>query len=62
MVSPWEMRGIFGRNPPPFSELSGREFLRKYYVREDDITLSMTNRHGAGTWKVQVWKPRNTGA
>lgn len=58
MVSPWEMRGIFRYNSPPFEEIGGREFLQRYYCKVDVVPLSMTGRHGAGTWKVQVWQPK----
>jgi hypothetical protein len=61
MVSPWEMRGIFERNPPPFEEVGGREFLARHYILQEKIKLSMTDRHGGGTWDVQVWVPRNGG-
>jgi len=57
---PWEIEGIFGRNPPPRSELSGAEFLRKFYFKERTIPLSMTDRHGGGTRQVQVWRPRTS--
>ncbi len=58
LVSPWEMRGIFQQNPPPFEDVPGRQFLQRYYCKADVIPLSMTERHGAGTWKVQVWQPK----
>lgn len=58
LVSPWEMRGIFRQNPPPFDDVDGRQFLQRHYCKARVIPLSMTERHGGGTWKVQVWKPR----
>ncbi len=58
LISPWEMRGIFKFNPPPFSQLPGKEFLRKHYYKEQVIPLSMTDRYGGGTYQVQVWRPR----
>jgi len=58
LVSPWEMRGIFGRNPPPFKDITGRKFLERYYRVKETITLSMTDRYGAGSYDIQVWQPR----
>jgi hypothetical protein len=58
LISPWEMRGIFQNNPPPFEDVTGRNFVVRYYCKVDQIPLSMTGRRGAGTWKIQVWKPR----
>jgi hypothetical protein len=58
LVSPWEMRGIFLRNPPPFEAVSGREFLSRHYVITERIRLSMTDRHGGGAYDIQVWRPR----
>jgi hypothetical protein len=58
MVSPWEMNGIFRQNSPPFEEIGGREFLQRHYCKARVIPLSMTERHGGGTWKVQVWQPK----
>ncbi len=58
LVSPWEMRGIFLRNPPPFEEVEGRVFLSRHYAVEQKIQLSMTDRHGGGTYNIQVWRPR----
>jgi 4-amino-4-deoxy-L-arabinose transferase-like glycosyltransferase len=61
LVSPWEMRGIFERNPPPFEAVGGREFLARHYWLDRKIRLSMTDRHGGGTWDVQVWRPKGAG-
>ncbi|MEH6592412.1 MAG: hypothetical protein V7746_19255 [Halioglobus sp.] len=58
LVSPWEMRGIFVRNPPPFEDIGGKEFLSRHYCKIETFPLSMTHRHGAGTWNIQVWQPR----
>jgi hypothetical protein len=58
LVSPWEMRGIFLRNTPPFEEVDGKQFLARHYCKAETLPLSMTNRHGAGTWNVQVWQPK----
>jgi hypothetical protein len=58
LVSPWEMRGIFRRNPPPFEAVGGQEFLARHYVLDEKIPLSMTDRHGAGTYDIQVWRPK----
>jgi 4-amino-4-deoxy-L-arabinose transferase-like glycosyltransferase len=58
LVSLWEIMGIFGHNPPPESDLSGVDFLKKYYQAEERIPLSMTGRHGGGTYRIQIWKPR----
>ena len=59
LVSPWEMRGIFLRNPPPFENISGRKFLRRYYFVDEKIKLSMTHRHGGGTYDIAVWRPNS---
>jgi len=58
LVSPWEMRGIFLRHPPPFEDVSGKVFLSRYYVVSEKISLSMTDRHGGGTYNIMVWRPR----
>lgn len=58
IISPWEMRGIFMRHPPPGSALDGKSFLEKHYYRAETIPLSMTHRQGGGTWNLQVWRPR----
>lgn len=58
LVSSWEMRGFFDRNPPPNSKLSGRRFLARHYKNSGTIPLSMTDRYGGGTYNIQVWKPR----
>ena len=58
LISPWEMRGIFLRNPPPFENVAGKKFLTRHYCKIDKLPLSMTDRHGAGTWDIQVWQPR----
>ncbi len=57
LVSPWEMRGIFRRNPPPFEAVGGQAFLARHYFLDEKIPLSMTDRHGAGTYDIQVWRP-----
>ena len=59
LVSPWEMEGIFVRNPPPLDTVSGKEFLSRYYVVEEKIKLSMTDRHGGGTYVILVWRPKH---
>jgi hypothetical protein len=59
VISHWEMRGIFLRNPPPFEDVTGRQFLSRYYKVTEKISLSMTDRHGGGTYDLQVWRPRN---
>lgn len=59
LLSPWEMRGIFMNNPPPFEAVAGRKFLARHYQLDEKIPLSMTQRHGAGTWTIQVWRPRD---
>ena len=61
LVSPWEMRGIFLRNPPPFEEVDGKIFLSRHYCKAETLPLSMTNRHGAGTWNIQVWQRKPCG-
>jgi hypothetical protein len=58
LVSPWEMRGIFLRNPPPFEDIEGKKFLSRYYAVDEKIKLSMTDRHGGGTYELFVWRPR----
>jgi hypothetical protein len=57
IVSPWEMRGIFERNPPPFTEEGGREFLARYYHIAERFPLSMTDRYGGGSYNLQIWRP-----
>jgi hypothetical protein len=52
------MRGIFLRNPPPFEDVPGKEFLQRHYRIERRIALSMTDRHGGGTYDIQVWRPK----
>jgi 4-amino-4-deoxy-L-arabinose transferase-like glycosyltransferase len=58
MVTSWDFRGIFVNNPPPFSDLDGKTFLKKYYAVDETLSLSMTERHGGGTWPVRIWRPR----
>jgi hypothetical protein len=58
LVSHWEMRGIFIQNPPPFKEIDGKKFLSQHYCKAESLPLSMTGRHGAGTWNIQVWQPK----
>lgn len=58
LVSPWEMRGIFLRNPPPNSTIGGKQYLGRFYTIDDRIDLSMTDRQGGGTYKIQVWRPK----
>jgi hypothetical protein len=59
LVSSWEMVGIFSRHPPPFEDVSGKEFLSRYYVVDKKMALSMTDRYGGGTYTILVWRPRN---
>lgn len=59
LVSPWELRGIFERNPPPFKKISGRRFLSRHYKTEQTIKLSMTDRYGGGIYDIQIWRPKN---
>lgn len=58
VVSPWDFHGIFLANSPPFSSLTGPEFLKKYYYVAEQFPLSMTGRHGGGTYNMKVWRPR----
>jgi hypothetical protein len=58
LVSPWEMRGIFKRNPPPGADTGGKDLLMKFYEIKQRIPLSMTDRYGGGTYVIQVWTPR----
>jgi len=58
IISPWEMRGIFLRNPPPDSTVDGKQFLQLYYEADERIELSMTNRQGGGSYQLQVWRPK----
>ncbi len=58
LVSPWEMRGIFLRNPPPNEDITGKKFLSRYYAVDERIKLSMTDRHGGGTYDIAVWRPK----
>ena len=57
IISPWEMRGIFGRHPPPSGESDGPSYLKRHYYLAETITLSMTDRQGGGSWDLQVWRP-----
>jgi len=58
LVSSWEMRGIFFRHPPPFEDVTGKAFLSRYYAVDEKIKLSLTDRHGGGTYNILVWRPR----
>ena len=58
LVTMWEMRGMFGVNPPPFSKLGGKEFLARHYHKTRTIPLSMTPRRGGGQYGLQVWEPK----
>ncbi len=58
LVNPWDFKGMFGRNRPPFEDVDGREFLRRYYQVEERFPLSMTERYGGGTYEMRVWRPR----
>jgi len=58
LVSPWEMRGIFLRNPPPFEDVQGKKFLSRHYEFDEKIRLSMTDRHGGGTYEIFIWRPK----
>lgn len=58
IISPWEMKGIFLRNPPPDSQLDGRQFLKRHYYVDETIPLSMTDRQGGGTYQLQLWRPK----
>ncbi|MFT5483864.1 MAG: 4-amino-4-deoxy-L-arabinose transferase-like glycosyltransferase [Halieaceae bacterium] len=58
VVSPWDFHGIFVVNPPPFSTLTGPKFLKKFYYMDEQFPLSMTERHGGGTYNMKVWRPR----
>lgn len=60
MVTPWDFNGIFVNNPPPFSELDGKAFLKKYYRLDETLPLSMTERHGGGTHQMRIWRPDKT--
>lgn len=57
MVTPWDGNGIFNHNPPPFSDLGGMAFLRKYYYLDETLALSMTERHGGRTHSLRIWRP-----
>ena len=59
IITPLEQRGIFVTNPPPFSQLTGYEFLRRYYYLEESFPLSMTKRRGGGNYRFQVWRPQH---
>jgi hypothetical protein len=58
IISPWEMRGIFLRNPPRDAAIDGKQFLQQYYYADEKIELSMTNRQGGGSYQLQVWRPK----
>ena len=58
MVTSWDFRGIFVNNPPPFSDLDGKTFLKQYYAVDETLPLSMTERHGGGIWPLRIWRPR----
>lgn len=61
MLTSWDFRGVFVTNPPHGSELSGRDFLLQYYKLSEVFPLSMTGRHGGGTYEMRVWRPRELG-
>ncbi len=58
LINPWDHKGMFGRNQPPFEDVDGRTFLRRYYEVEERFPLSMTARYGGGTYEMRVWRPR----
>lgn len=58
MVTPWDGNGIFKNNSPPFSELDGMAFLKQYYYLDETLALSMTQRHGGGTYALRIWRPK----
>ena len=58
MVTPWDSNGIFNNNPPPFSDKDGMSFLKHYYYLDETLPLSMTERHGGGTFTLRIWRPR----
>lgn len=58
LVNPWDFKGMFGRNRPPFEDVDGRAFLRRYYRVDERFPLSMTDRHGGGTYEMRVWRPK----
>ena len=58
MVTPWDSNGIFNNNPPPFSDKDGMSFLKHYYYLDETLPLSMSERHGGGTFTLRMWRPR----
>lgn len=58
MLNTWDFRGMFGRNPPPDSDLDGKTFLKQFYYLDEKFPLSMTERHGGGTYGMMVWRPK----
>ena len=57
LVSSWEMLGIFSRNPPPFEDVSGKDFLSRYYAVDEKMKLSMTDRYGGGNTQFRFGAP-----
>ncbi|MGI9295248.1 MAG: ArnT family glycosyltransferase [Pseudomonadales bacterium] len=58
LVSPWDFNGIFGTNPPPYADVDGASYLKRFYQLDDKFPISMTNRYGGGTWGIQAWRPK----
>jgi hypothetical protein len=58
MVTVWDGNGIFKNNSPPFSDMDGMTFLKKYYYLDETVALSMTDRHGGGTYALRIWRPK----
>jgi hypothetical protein len=58
ILNDWDLQGIFGQNPPPGQESGGVEYFQRFYERAESIPLSMTQRHGGGTFVMHVWRPR----
>ncbi|MCZ6830526.1 MAG: hypothetical protein O7F73_13240, partial [Gammaproteobacteria bacterium] len=58
MVTPWDGNGIFNNNPPAFSDMDGMTFLKNYYYLDETLALSMTERHGGGTYALRIWRPK----
>ena len=58
IVSPWDFHGIFVRNPPPYAEIGGIEYLQQFYYVDKKIRLSMTDRYGGGAYDLRIWRPK----
>jgi hypothetical protein len=59
LATGWDINGFFTTRPHPDSGEAGDDIFRRHYRHERTVTLSMTDRPGAGTHRIQVWRPRS---